>query len=57
MQQVAQTLTSVVHADTGYAAQSILAALGCIQFVCNIGFAALVLKEQVSSQVQECPRC
>lgn len=31
----------------GYAAQSILAALGCIQFISNIIFAATVLKEKV----------
>jgi hypothetical protein len=48
---------TLVCADTGYAAQSILAALGCIQFVCNIAFAALVLKEKVSSQVQDSLVC
>jgi hypothetical protein len=32
----------------GYAAQSLLAALGCVQFVSNVFFASFVLKEQVS---------
>lgn len=32
----------------GYAAQSILAAIGCIQFCSNVLFAWLVLKETVS---------
>lgn len=31
----------------GYAAQSLLAAIGCIQFVSNVLFASWVLKEQV----------
>lgn len=31
----------------GYAAQSLLAAIGCVQFVSNVVFAALVLKEKV----------
>jgi hypothetical protein len=31
----------------GYAAQSLLAALGCVQFVSNVFFASFVLKEQV----------
>jgi len=39
-------LTSPPHA--GFAAQSLLAALGCIQFVCNVVFASTVLKEPVS---------
>lgn len=34
-----------VHA--GYAAQSLLAAIGCVQFVSNVMFASWVLKEQV----------
>jgi hypothetical protein len=34
----------------GYAAQSILAAIGCIQFVSNVIFASLVLKERVNAQ-------
>jgi hypothetical protein len=33
----------------GYAAQSLLAAIGCVQFVSNVIFARLVLKEQVRS--------
>lgn len=36
----------------GYAAQSILAAIGCIQFVSNVVFAALVLKEKVGNLLQ-----
>jgi hypothetical protein len=31
----------------GYAAQSLLAALGSVQFVSNVFFASLVLKEKV----------
>lgn len=34
-----------------YAAQSLLAALGCIQFVSNVFFASFVLKEQITSGV------
>lgn len=33
----------------GYAAQSLLAAIGCVQFVSNVIFASLVLKEQVGA--------
>ena len=39
---------AVIAFDAGYAAQSLLAAIGCIQFVSNVIFASLVLKEQVS---------
>jgi hypothetical protein len=31
----------------GYAAQSLLSAIGCVQFVSNVVFASVVLKEQV----------
>jgi hypothetical protein len=31
----------------GYAAQSLLAAIGCVQFVSNVLFASFVLKEKV----------
>lgn len=34
----------------GYAAQSLLAAIGCVQFVSNVVFAKLVLKEQVRAR-------
>jgi hypothetical protein len=33
----------------GFAAQSLLAALGSVQFVSNVFFASFVLKEKVSS--------
>jgi hypothetical protein len=36
----------------GYAAQSLLAAIGCVQFVSNVLFASFVLKEKVSLQHQ-----
>lgn len=35
----------------GYAAQSLLAALGCIQIVSNVIFARIVLKEPLSSGI------
>lgn len=35
------------YAFAGYAAQSLLAAIGCVQFVSNVLFASFVLKEQV----------
>jgi hypothetical protein len=38
----------------GYAAQSLLAAIGCIQFVSNVLFASWVLKEQVCAQCSSC---
>jgi hypothetical protein len=31
----------------GYAAQSLLSAIGCVQFVSNVFFASMVLKERV----------
>ena len=41
-----------IVAVAGYAAQSILAAIGCIQFVSNVVFASWVLKEQVGRLVE-----
>jgi hypothetical protein len=41
-------IEAAVAVSAGYAAKSILAAIGCIQFVSNVVFAALVLKEKVS---------
>jgi len=38
--------------SAGYAAQSLLAAIGCIQFVSNVVFARFVLKEQVRIKAQ-----
>ena len=35
----------------GYAAQSLLAAIGCIQFVSNVIFASLLLKERATRAV------
>lgn len=35
----------------GYAAQSLLAAIGCVQFVSNVVFAYVVLKEQVGRRL------
>ena len=37
--------------NTGYAAQSLLAAIGCIQFVSNVIFASLLLKERATRAV------
>ena len=37
----------------GYAAQSLLAALGCVQFVSNVFFASFVLKEQVGPALSD----
>lgn len=34
----------------GFAAQSLLAALGSVQFVSNVAFASIVLKEKVNFQ-------
>lgn len=42
-------LLACVFAPAGYAAQSLLAAIGCIQFVSNVFFASWVLKEQVGT--------
>lgn len=36
------------HCSVGYAAQSLLAALGSVQFVSNVIFASVFLKEKVS---------
>ncbi len=41
-------MTPVLALPAGYAAQSLLAALGSVQFVSNVFFASFVLKEQVS---------
>lgn len=42
----------------GYAAQSLLAAIGCVQFVSNVLFASWVLKEQVGGHTASCSwRC
>eukprot|EP00879_Flechtneria_rotunda_P023900 GHRR01025310.1.p1 GENE.GHRR01025310.1~~GHRR01025310.1.p1 ORF type:complete len:172 (+),score=34.50 GHRR01025310.1:505-1020(+) len=41
----------------GYAAQSLLAAIGCVQFVSNVIFASFVLKEQVSRGVMIATGC
>lgn len=38
----------------GYAAQSLLAAIGCVQFVSNVIFASWVLKEQVCNAAALC---
>ena len=41
---------TVALLTAGYAAQSLLAAIGCVQFVSNVLFASWVLKEQVGGQ-------
>ncbi|KAI8469173.1 MAG: magnesium transporter [Monoraphidium minutum] len=41
----------------GYAAQSLLSAIGCVQFVSNVIFASLVLKEQVTRSVLLATAC
>lgn len=41
----------------GYAAQSLLSALGCIQFVSNVIFAGAVLKEPVTFSVLLATAC
>jgi hypothetical protein len=40
----------VLYVDAGYAAQSLLAAIGCVQFVSNVLFAKFVLKEKVNNE-------
>ena len=41
----------------GYAAQSLLSAIGCVQFVSNVAFASLVLKERASRAVLAATGC
>ncbi|KIY99135.1 hypothetical protein MNEG_8826 [Monoraphidium neglectum] len=41
----------------GYAAQSLLSAIGCVQFVSNVIFASLVLKEKVTRSVLAATAC
>jgi 1,4-dihydroxy-2-naphthoate octaprenyltransferase len=45
---IAEQLDCSSFALAGYAAQSLLAAIGCVQFVSNVIFASWVLKERVS---------
>jgi magnesium transporter len=56
-QHAHQPSADLVVCLTGYAAQSLLAALGCIQFVSNVAFAYWVLKEKVTLVVIAATAC
>lgn len=51
-----QNTSSLAVPAAGFAAQSLLAALGSVQFVSNVFFASLVLGEKVSSRGLEIPQ-